>query len=116
MSKFDKLYNLIMENAVDKDTAEIITTFDVFDWNNSKKDFSDLKQQVMNFHYTNLTDDKRAEVSEYSFDKSELDQPDLIDSVYRKVVITDKHSGQVLEDLIIPADKLSIVKSLFAGE
>lgn len=116
MSKFDKLYNLIMENAVDKDTTEIITTFDVFDWDKSKKDFSDLKQQVMNFHYTNLTDDKRAEVSEYSFDKSELDQPDLIDSVYRKVTITDKHSGQVLEDLIIPADKLSIVKSLFAGE
>ena len=111
MSKFDKLYNLIMENAVDKDTTEVIATFDVFDWDKSKKDFSDLKQQVMNFHYVNLTDDKRAEVSEYIFDKS-----DLIDSVYRKVVITDKHSGQVLEDLIIPADKLSIVKSLFAGE
>lgn len=116
MSKFDKLYNLIMENSVDQNTDEIITTFDVFDWDDSKKDFSDLKQQVMNFHYIDLPDDKRTELSEYIFDKSDLDQSDLIDSVYRKIIITDKHTNQILEDLIIPADKLSMVKSLFAGE
>lgn len=117
MDKFDKLYKLIMEtiteeNTNESDKASVTSILQVFDWDESKKDFSDLKQQITNFQYVKPNDE---ELNEF-IETIDTNDSELGESTYRKIIITDKHANKQLKEFIIRANDLNQVKSLISAK
>jgi hypothetical protein len=104
-NKFDLIFESIMEEITDAEmfgTDSINSILKVYKWDRGTKDFSDIDMEIDNFKFN---PEKTSSTNDYLADLTVDDNEpflngneslDLIDNVYKNIVIFDKNTNKIL--------------------
>ena len=111
MNKFNILYEEIMNNM-----STYLGIIKVFNYNPYKKKFTDLFSEETNVRLKdNLTNDDYEYFKEITYDVSEIfmDDMELNDDVFKKVMLIDKNNNTLKKEFIVKSNDLNHAIELF---
>ena len=108
-SRFDILYESILTEMGDIHNSIL----KIYNWDNNKKDFSDLYNERINFIFSRGNKLESELLKDLTYDIDQCEEHNLEDGVYKKVEIFDKETGDLLISFITDNKHLNEAIEIF---